>query len=249
MKKINITGKILFLFLILFSFSKGLACKCISQSIAKDYLDSGVVAIVSIDKTYENQSFERNGMQVNMYKADVVFGKIYKGEKFLSLNIYGTTTHSRSGACEKLVRKGEKYLILLDKNQDGQYFVSSCSPMIKISSEAEIREYENIFAVLEKNRTKISSLEFVQYDDSSEVYNNIKKEIETDFTNLKKRNLTGKVGIYKITVNSEGRISSVFPIQKIGVIEQKIQKLIKKNLIIYQGFENKSSEYLILLKL
>jgi len=241
--------KILFLILFFSAFTKIFACKCVDESIAKKYLEADVVALVTIEKTYGEKENNPAGTGLRTYSADLKFEKIYKGMTFKTLNIFGTTTSLSSGACEKLVMKGEKYLILLSKNKDGLYFVSSCSTMPKIFEDKFLNEYENIFKVIEKNKANLHFPKFVQYDDMSEDYNQQKKQITNDFLKLNKKRLRGKLGIYKVKINDDDKISEIIPIQKIGIKEKQIQELMKKNLRIFRGKSFKTDEYFILLEL
>lgn len=217
------------------------------NNFAQDYLDADVVALVTIKNTYENKEYKINGMQLRSYSADLNFERIYKGKEFNTLNVFGTTTYASSGACEKLVKKGEKYLIMLQKNNKGEYFVSSCSTMPNVDN-LSINKYEKIFSIIDKNRSKILFRKFANYDDESQVYDNKTNKLLTDFDKLN-TNFKNKIGIYNVTIDEGGRVEKVISIEKIGEKEKEIQRLIKNNLIIYDGFETKKGEYLILLEL
>lgn len=241
--------KIIILTLFLVSFTKIFACKCMGNSFAQQYLDSDIVALVTIEKTYGDKNVNRNGMQMDSYSADLKFEKIYKGVEFKTLNIFGTTVYASSGACEKLVKKGEKYLILLSKNNDGEYYVSSCNKMSEISDEKHVKEYEDIFNIIERNKAKSFFIKFADYDDASEDYNIQNYDVVNDFSKLNDKRLKNKFGIYKVEINNDGKILKITPIEKIGVNEEQIQKLMKENFTVYNGLNTNSGEYLLLLKL
>ena len=134
--------KKLILFILFFlAIAKVFACRCVRESIAQSYLDADVVALITIDKTYGEKENNPSGTGLRTYSADVKFEKIYKGTAFKILSVFGTSTYASSGACEKLVEKGEKYIILLTKNKDGDYFVSSCSTMPQISDDKFVKEF------------------------------------------------------------------------------------------------------------
>lgn len=242
--------KKLILFILFFlAIAKVFACRCVRESIAQSYLDADVVALITIDKTYGEKENNPSGTGLRTYSADVKFEKIYKGTAFKILSVFGTSTYASSGACEKLVEKGEKYIILLTKNKDGDYFVSSCSTMPQISDDKFVKEYESIFKIIEKNKANLFFSKFVQYEDLSRNYNHQTKQISNDFLKLNKKRLHGKLGIYKVKINEEERISEITPIQKIGIKEKQIQELMKKNLEISRGTGFKRDEYYILLEL
>lgn len=240
-----------FIFLILFfgMFIQLFACRCVDESIAKRYLDADVVALVTIEKTYGEKENDPPATGLRTYSADLKFEKIYKGIAFKTLNVFGSTSSLSSGACEKLVMKGEKYLIVLSKNKEGLYYVSSCSTMPQISDDKFVKEYENIFKVIEENRADLYFPKFAQYEDMSEDYNHQKKQITNDFLKLNEKRLRGKLGIYKVKINDDEKISEIVAIQKIGIKEKQIQELMKKNLRISRGTGYKSDEYFILLEL
>lgn len=240
--------KLILLILILGAVTKIFACSCVRKNIAQTYLDADVVALIIIEKTYgDRDSHIMQGGR--LYSADVKVEKIYKGNEFKTLHVFGTTTSASSGACEKLIEKGEKYLVLLSKNKDGEYYVSSCSTMPQISDDKYVKEYENIFKVLDKNKSNLQFPKFAQYEDLSEDYNYITRQNTNDFLKLNAKQLHGKVGIYKVKINDKGNIFTITPIEEIGIKEKQIQELMKKNLRIYDGFDTVAGEYFILLEL
>ncbi len=232
-----------------FSFVNLYACRCVHDNFSQAYLDSEIVALVSIQKTYGDEEIEKNGMQMRMYQADLKFEKIYKGKEFKTLNIFGTTKHASSGACEKLVEKGEKYLIAISQGNDGRYIISSCSKVRQINSDIKyLEKIEETFEILEKNKSKFGENVFADYYDNSENYNVKNKTATTDFSNLELKNAK-RLGIYKVSFDDEGKLIDIFEIDKIGKREKEIQKLMKKNLIIEPAFGSPKGDYLILLEL
>lgn len=237
-------------YIILILFLAGItpvfACKCVSKSLAQSYLDADVVALVMVENTYgdRDSNVQQGG---TLYTADIKFEKIYKGTGFKVLNVCGASNFINTGSCGILIRKGEKYLILLSKNRNGEYYASSCSAMPQISDDKVIKEYESIFNVIEKNKSKIYFGKFAEYEDLSNKYDIQKKQAISDFTKLDKT-LNGKLGIYKVQIRGEGEIYAIQAVQKIGIKEKKIQELMKKNFRVYEGFSTQG-EYFILLKL
>lgn len=241
--------KFIFLILFLGTFIQLFGCRCVRESIAQSYLGADVVALVTIEKTYGEKENNPEGTGLRTYSADLKFEKIYKGIAFKTLNVFGSTSSLSSGACEKLVMKGEKYLIVLSKNKEGIYYVSSCSTMPQISDDKYLKEYENIFKVIEKNKADLYFPKFAQYEDMSEDYNHLTKQITNDFLKLNEKRLRGKLGIYKVKINDDEKISEIIPIQKIGIKEKQIQELMQKNLRIFRVRGYNSDEYFILLEL
>lgn len=244
--------KVFILVSIFLSFIKIFACKCVSENFEKKYLYADFVAVVTIQETFGNSLSNRNGNQMNIYKAKINVEKVYKGIPISELNIFGTTTYASSGACEKLVKPNEKYLVLLNKNSNGEYYVSSCSEMSKIDNKKPINKQlkteQKIFKYLEKNKNNFYGI-FVDYYDNSEHWDQINKKLITDFSITFGKRLNGKFGIYKVRINENQKIVDLTPIKKTGLDEQKIQELMKRNLEIenYLG-RNYGEEFLIFLK-
>ncbi|TDX86628.1 hypothetical protein [Epilithonimonas xixisoli] len=142
--------------LILFFISvKISACSCATAVIAQDYFDSDVVGLITIESTYGNEIKKEKIFGARTYRAKISFDKLYKGQKFEELKIIGNSENSNSASCEKQVEVGEKYLILLYKNENGEYVVSLCSSMLQISTSDfnKIDNYSKQFDYLEKNKS------------------------------------------------------------------------------------------------
>ncbi|MFC4162895.1 hypothetical protein ACFOWU_04465 [Epilithonimonas zeae] len=238
--------KIKFLLILIFLSVKFSACKCQRDVIAQDYFDSDVAGIITIESTYGNE--ERNDIMsgVRIYRAKISFDKLYKGNKFEELVILGSTTNARSGGCEKLVKAGEKYLLLTNKNQNGEYVMSLCSSMYKIydNNLNEVNKYSKQFHYLKKNKNLFKDLKFVDYEDKSEGWNNIEKNTTNEFESVFGKQIKNKFGVYKVKIDSENNIVEIQSIKKIGINERKMLTLIKKNIRIE---ENPNSEYLLFL--
>lgn len=242
--------KIKFLFFLLFLSVKFSACSCAKDAIAQDYFESDVVGIITIESTYGNEEREEKMFGSRIYKAKISFDKLYKGNKFEELIIFGSTTGANSGACEKLVKAGEKYLLLTSKNQNGEYVESLCSNMYKIydNSLNEVNKYSNQFNYLEKNKSLFKDLKFINYYDESENWDNVKKIATNEFEIIFGKKIKNKFGVYKVKTDSENKIIEIQSIKKIGINEKKMLALIKKDIKINFLFEeNPNSEYLLLL--
>lgn len=242
--------KIKFLFFLLFLSVKFSACKCKQDVIAQDYFQADVVGIITIESTYGNEEREEKMFDSRIYKAKISFDKLYKGNKFEELIIFGSTTGASSGACEKLVKAGEKYLLLTSKDQNGEYVESLCSSMYKIydNNINEVNKYSKQFNYLEKNKSLFKDLKFKDYNDESENWDNVKKMTTNEFEIIFGKKIKNKFGIYKVKTDIENNIIEIQSIKKIRLNERKILALIKKNIKINFLFEdNPNSEYLLLL--
>lgn len=244
--------KILVIATFFISFSKLFACQCVPENFEKKYLSADFVAVITIKETFGNNMYNHDGNQMNIYKAKINIEKIYKGIPIWELNVFGTTTYASSGACEKLVKPNEKYLVLLNKNSNGEYYVSSCSEMSKIDNNrtinSQLKTEQKIFKYLEKNKGNLYGI-FVDYFDNSENWDQTSKKVITDFFKTFGKKINGKFGIYKVKIDDNQKIVEIIPIKKTGLNEQKIQELMRKNLEIenYLG-SNYGNEFLICLK-
>lgn len=245
--------KILILISVFLSVAKIFGCSCIYENFENKYLYADFVAVITIKETFGNSKYNRDGNQMNIYKAKVKIDQLYKGNPVFELNIFGTTTYAYSGACEKLVKPNEKYLVLLNKNSNGEYYISSCSNMSKIddkkSINSQLKTEQKIFKYLDKNKNNLYGV-FADYYDNSEDWDQQNKKIITDFSKIFGNKTKGKFGIYRIKTNEAQKIVEIIPLKKTGLDEMKIQELMKKNFEIDYDYlnHNSSNEYLICLK-
>jgi len=172
------------------------ACECILGNFAENYLKADFVAVISVKETFGNNKYNRDGYQANIYKAKISVEKIYKGKLISELNILGTTTYADSGACEVLMKPNEKYLVLLDKNLDGEYYIASCSSISLLDNnrtiKSQLKTQEKIFKYLEKNKDNLKGI-FSDYKDISIKWDSVNEEMITDFSKT-----FGKKNIWKI---------------------------------------------------
>lgn len=251
------------LFILIFCSIKTWACSCIFENIAQEYMEADFVGIVSIKKTYNNKTVElAKDFQRSTYKADLAFEKIYKGNEFDVLNIYGKANVTDDepllfGGCDLYVEKGEKYLVILKKNQNNEYWASMCSRVIYLSSEQNplsdeseiINSYSNLFSGIEKYKEQFSTLKFVNLYDKTLRLNHKTNKLESDFTKLKIGDPSDKIGFYKVILNDKMKIDHIVPIKKVGTRDEEIEEIIMKNLSFpqYAYSKNKPEELLILL--
>jgi len=242
--------KIKFLFTLFFISLKFSACSCETDVVAQDYFDSDVVGIITITATYGNEIKNERIFGARTYRAKISFDKLFKGQEFEDLKIFGNSENSNSGACEKQVKVGEKYLILLNKNSTGEFVVSYCSNMsqIDIYNSNYISNYIEIFNYLENNKSKFEGLRFINFYDASEKWDDVKRISVTDFKDIFGKKLNQKFGIYKIKIDSQYNIIKIETVKRIGLNGNKMLALIKKNIKVdYFSNKNPNSEYLLLL--
>lgn len=230
------------LFLLLF-FAIGLikvsACKCVTKTLAENYLAADVVGVIKIIKVYDENHEQRT------HKADIEFEKIYKGEIFKTLNIRGLIGNPSSGACETNVKVGEEYLILLNKYKNS-YGISSCSPKYHIDTKKEKKNLKALgktFAYIDKNKFRFIGLEFTTG------YDKLQTGDKSAFSNIKNFSPKQPFAIYKITINDEQKVEKISPITIFGNKDEEIEKIMKNNMEIDVPLFTKSStnEYLVLL--
>ncbi|MDR2237845.1 MAG: hypothetical protein LBE92_17110 [Chryseobacterium sp.] len=251
------------LLILIFSSIKTLACSCNFKNIAQEYIDADFVGVVTIKKTYDNKNIQFENNIQRTYKADLVFEKIYKGKEFDALNIYGATKAEIAdgeelffGGCDLFVEKGEKFIVILNKNKNNEYWVNQCSRLIYLSPDdhfddesEKINSYSNLFTSIEKYKDHFSELKFVNFYDKTLVLDDRTNHLKSDFTKLKIKHPSEKIGFYKVTLNDKMKISSISAIKKVGAKDQEIEKIIMKNLSLSdsQYAKNRSKELLLLL--
>lgn len=123
--------KILLVFFFIFSTNTLLACTCDTPPIYSRYMTSDFIGIVEIKSTEDMPDTS----QYRHYKAGLNLAKSFKGKMPDKIMVAGTQFNSNSGICEISVSVGEKWLIYLDKNDDGNYYMSYCSHPVKIQTK------------------------------------------------------------------------------------------------------------------
>lgn len=74
------------------------ACQCVTENFEKKYLNADLVAVINVIETYGNSKYNRDGNQMDIYKAKINIEKMYKGIPISDLNVFGKTTYASSGA-------------------------------------------------------------------------------------------------------------------------------------------------------
>lgn len=235
--------KIKFLFFLSFLSVNFSACSCAKDAIAQEYLEADIVGIITIKSTYRSEIKDDS----RIYKAKISFDKIYKGNEIEELTILGRIDSVSSGACERLVRTGEKYLILLNKN--GTQLITLCSSIYSIDnySLSFINDYKKQFDFLANNKDLFKGLKFINFHDISKKWDDLKKETTNEFEAVFKKKLKNRFGIYKVEIDNKNEIVKINTVKKIGLSEKKFLELIKKNITVDFRDRSPNSEYLLLL--
>ena len=225
----------LFLSIIFILFSlRALACSCAPNNIIQDFFESDVTAIIEIKQTFGDEIRADQMFGARTYKAKVNFLSLFKGNKFEELNIVGQTNDVRSASCEIMIKPGEKYLISLNKNAKGEFWISECSSIQSINREdtdVTVNNYKNLFKYLNKNKKKFENGEFLVYVDETREFNNDTKRIESGIQKLRKKNIG--FGLYKIKIDDSYSITEVETIKKLKVNQTKLYELLKSKFKVY----------------
>ncbi|UKB82952.1 hypothetical protein LF887_18330 [Chryseobacterium sp. MEBOG06] len=237
MKKIS-----LFLFLLL-SIIKVSACKCVTETLAKNYLDADVVGVIKILKVYGENTAQRT------YKADVEFEKAYKGTTFKTLNVRGLIGRSSSAACEIDVEPNDRYLIFLNKSGNG-YSISSCTPRSRLkkahtkNESSQLETLSEVFSYLDKNKDKLKGLQFASYYDDSQSSG---KSGLSKISGFKPKQ---PFAIYKVKINGLSRIKEMTPVISFGSKDKTIETALRRQIAVSAPIVSGNSvqkEFLLLL--
>ncbi|KQR93940.1 hypothetical protein ASG01_15595 [Chryseobacterium sp. Leaf180] len=249
--------------ILLFCSLKSFACSCIYNNLAQEYLDADFAGIVTVKKTYDTKDLRfDNDLKRSTYIAELVFEKLYKGTEFDVLNMYGKATMANDddryfGSCDLFIQKGERYIIVLKKNSNGEFWGSQCTRLIPLSAEENkvndneelINTYSNLFSNIEKHKKSFSNHIFLNFNDKTLRLNDKTNYPESDFTKLNIGKPSENVGFYKVVLDENLKISKIVPIKKVGFRDKEIEKMIKRNLSLnkYDVPQYASKEYLLLL--
>ncbi|MCE3075935.1 hypothetical protein [Chryseobacterium gwangjuense] len=251
--------KNLLLIFFLFFTLKIFACRCSSENIVQEYLDADFVGVITITKTFDENILKyKSGSENYFYKAEMNFDKIIKGKKLNFLNVFGIISDKKDfyQGCSLYLKPGEKYFVILKKNQNNEYWISSCSRIIRLSYHNLINEenrlinsYTKLFENIEKYKNQFSNLKFEDFYDSSETRMTYPYTPHTDFIKLNISNPYDRIGIYKVLTNKDLKIKKIIPIKQVGEKDIEIENLILKNLQLYKYGKrnNKSNKSLLLL--
>lgn len=234
-------NRFIILFFLFFSI-KISACSCGPTNMIQDFFESDVTAIIEIKNTFGDKTDLEKMFASRTYKANINFLSLFKGNKFEVLNIVGHTKFVNSGSCEILIEPGEKYLITLNKNEKGEFWISQCSSIQRIydqNLDETITNYKALFQYLTKNSMKFKNGEFVMYWDQTSEYNPSTKNIESGIKKLSNKKVG--FGLYAIKIDDNNSITEIHPIKKLKVKQLKLYQLIKEKFEIYPP-ENFSKE-------
>lgn len=159
MRKLGLT-----LILIIFSFGFSWACECIKEltetlkqkvDIASVIFYGEVVSIADIDKSkprfqfHEEYGFEqpdktKSGFHPQFHVIDILKGDL---DKELEKNRF--TYNSELSICSDLFKLGEKYLVLANRDEDGNVRLRICNPPLTFEDR---RDYLNVKRAIGKNK-------------------------------------------------------------------------------------------------
>lgn len=122
----------------------GFACKCIDQSVEVNFAKNDFVAEIEILKVYNVGS--NTDEDERFYKADIKILKLYKGKFVKSILIRGKVDDIQGSACEVDVKKGEKFLIYL--NPEENFGMSSCTPAVGLNNSKIDKERKTLESLL-----------------------------------------------------------------------------------------------------
>ncbi|MBD8082102.1 hypothetical protein [Chryseobacterium caseinilyticum] len=213
--------KNLFVVFLLLSFNTILACDCLYTLLPKTYHKANIVAEITVLNIYGNDTKDRT------YKAEVKFEKFFKGKTDkTTLNLSGNIGRIDGSACDVEFKKGEKYIIFL--NHDNEE-ISSCTPHYLLNRDnsyhSKISAAENLFAYL-KNNT-IQNDNFIFYFEKN-------KTGRSSISKLKNFKPKNNFAVYEIIFTDKNSIASVNIKSEFGDRDDVIAELIKKN--IYHPF-------------
>ena len=206
------------------------ACKCDYRSFGENFSNNDFVGEVEILKVYNVDL--KTDEDDRFYKADIKILKLYKGKPLESILIRGKVEHIFGPACEIEVKKGEKFLIYLNLNEN--FGMSSCTPKIGLNNPHIDKERRAIELLMSHQITHTNSFYF-----SDNYFNKFK-------------NLTPKndFAVYKLKVNSKSKVESISVIQDFETSQDaEIKKIIKNKFIILKDFmtEVKNEEIVLVL--
>jgi hypothetical protein len=105
-----------------------MACSCVELSANDRYMTSDFIGVVEIGRTYDVESSDER-----IYVAETKSIESYKGESPSKIFVSGTTEMAYDGQCEILVQPGERWLIHLKQDKNGDFTLSYCSIPVRIS--------------------------------------------------------------------------------------------------------------------
>ena len=209
---------VLIIIFTLFAF-KTYACKCITQSIENNYIQSDFVAKVKILKKHPN--IENS----NYYKADIQVLDLYKGNASKSIFIYGNYKESQDSACWIYTDENE-VLVVYAKTINGNQQLDMCASVLRINkktnSNTTNQRYNKELDVLEALKSnKVSFTSDIKF-----------KSI--DFNTISRENygidLKRKFAIYELTFNENQSVKCIKEIEGFkNKVDKKIKKFLKKS--------------------
>lgn len=144
-----------------------LGCSCEEPATSDRYMTSDFIGVVEIQQT-KDTNFDKE----RFYLADLNAITTYKGVAPSQIRVSGTTQEVYSGECEISIKTGERWLVYLQKDKDGHFYLSHCSNPLQISdstgnklplSDKESRDFKQL-NFLKTNVPNLHSEEIISAD-------------------------------------------------------------------------------------
>lgn len=221
-----------FVFIGLLISTFGFACKCNYQSFGENFAQNDFVAEIEIIRVYNVSS--TTDEDDRFYKADIKILKLYKGKSIQSILVRGKVGQIYGSACEVDVKKGEKFLIYL--NPEENFGMSSCTPTFGLDNPNINKERKALDFLISNKLTNTNSYY-------------LSEESFEKFKTLKPQN---HFAVYKLKIDSKSKAEAVFSIQDFGFgtkEDLEIKNIIQHKFVLLKDFmtEMKNEEIILVL--
>lgn len=208
------------------------ACKCNYRSFGENFANNDFVAEIEIVKVY-NVDFKTDEDD-RFYKADIKILKLYKGKPIQSILVRGKVGEIYGSACEVDVKKGEKFLIYL--NPEENFGMSSCTPTFGLDNPNINKERKALEFLISNKLTNTNSYY-------------LSEESFEKFRTLKPQN---HFAVYKLKIDSKSKAEAVSTIQDFGFgakEDLEIKSIIQHKFVLLKEFmtEMKNEEIILVL--
>ena len=203
-----------------FPFQSAIACSCGSTNITSRYMVEDFIGIVEINSI--NEAEHNQGKR--LYKANIDSIQTFKGTVPDSIFVSGTVEMSYDGQCEVSVKPGQKWLLYLQKEENGHYVLSWCdNPLPIVDSSGK----ETAFGKrAQKHIKKLTYLKDNFPDFHSEHLITYSLELQSEFLrNYKTQDVNHESAYYVLTFNENVEVEFIDIIQGFG--EETDQKIIQ----------------------
>lgn len=209
----NVKNTVTTLF-ILFSF-QSFACDCDAPSITEKFIKSEFVARATIVKNYKNESSQE------LYKADIIISKLYKGEFLESIYVSGRSDGMIGSSCSIYIPENTELIIYAEKQKDGKYSIGMCSGLLYLTKQKERTQKRELKILKTFKANNVERVDKINYQVNVELYTHLRQ-----FRGIK---LDKSFGIYEITFTHDLKIKNVKEISGFNdVIDARLMGIIKQ---------------------